>query len=230
VEDVVLVVCWSPKGGSGTSVVTIGLAIVESRSDTPHGKRASTVIVDLAGDIPAILGMDDPLIGLAEWITEPTAFDIRALLIDHGNCLRVLPRGRASLPESRSGAWSRFLLELTDLSNSGCTVIVDAGRGPIPRPMEAVADHQYLVTRPCYLALRRAQFVHHTSKAAIVVTEPDRALRPSDVAKVLGLPIAATLEISADIARRVDAGIISSRPPAELIRALTPVVTRWRDS
>lgn len=224
-----LVLCWSPKGGSGTSVVATGLAIVESRSATDRNNDARTVIVDLAGDVPAILGIEDPLVGIAEWISDPTSFDIRTLIVDRETELGVLPRGRATLPESRSGAWSRLAAELTNLSTSCCTIIVDAGRGPVPRELESVADHRYIVVRPCYLALRRARLIDHSSDAVIIVTEPDRALRQADVARVLGLPIAATLDISADIARRVDAGIITSRPSTELIRALTPVVSRWRD-
>jgi hypothetical protein len=121
------------------------------------------------------------------------------------------------------------VVELANLSNTGCTIIVDAGRGPIPRELESVADREYLVVRPCYLALRRARLIDHSSDGVIVVTEHDRALRPADVARVLGLPIAATLAITADIARRVDAGIIASRPPTELTRALSPVVSRWRE-
>jgi hypothetical protein len=225
----VLVVCWSPKGGSGTSVVATGLAIVDSRSNSAHSKDVRTVIVDFAGDVPAIFGIEDPLVGLAEWVGDPPAFDLRTLLIDLETGLRVLPRGRAALPESRSGAWSRLVVELANLSNTGCTIIVDAGRGPIPRELEPVADREYLVVRPCYLALRRARLIDHSSDAVIVVTEHDRALRPADVARVLGLPIAATLAITADIARRVDAGIIASRPPTELTRALSPVVSRWRE-
>lgn len=225
-----LVVCWSPKGGSGTSVVTTGLAIVASRSTTEHNNEARTVIVDLAGDIPAILGIEDPLIGISEWIADPTVFDIRTLIVDLETGLNVLPRGRASLPESRSGAWSRLAVELSTMSNSDSTIVVDAGRGPIPRELESIADHEYVVVRPCYLALRRAKLIDHSSDAVIIVTEPDRALKQADVARVLGLPIAATLDISADIARRVDAGIITSRPSTELTRALEPVVRRWRDT
>ena len=224
-----LVVCWSPKGGSGTSVIATGLAIVDSRSTTKPSNDARTVIIDLAGDVPAILGIEDPLVGLAEWISDPTAFDIRTLIVDQGTELGVLPRGRAALPESRSGAWSRVAVELANLSNSGSTIIVDAGRGPIPRELESAADHEYVIVRPCYLALRRARLIDHSSDAVIIVTEPDRALKQSDIARVLGLPVAATLDISADIARRVDAGIITSRPSTELTRALAPVVDRWRD-
>jgi hypothetical protein len=95
--------------------------------------------------------------------------------------------------------------------------------------LESIADHEYVVVRPCYLALRRARLIEHSSDAVIVVTEPDRALKQADIARVLGLPIAATLDVSADIARRVDAGIITSRPSTELTRALAPVVNRWRD-
>jgi hypothetical protein len=225
----VLVVCWSPKGGSGTSVVATGLAIVDSRSRSAHGTDSRTVIVDLGGDVPAILGLEEPLIGIAEWISDPSAFDIRTLIVENGTEPGVLPRGRAALPESRSGAWSRLAVELAHLSNSDLTIVVDAGRGPIPRELESVADHEYVVIRPCYLAVRRARLIDHSSDAVIVVTEPDRALGQADIARVLALPIAATLDVSADIARRIDAGIITSRPSPALTRAFAPLVDRWRN-
>lgn len=47
-----LVVCWLPKGGVGTSVVAAALALRAAADGT------ETLLVDLAGDQPAILGND----------------------------------------------------------------------------------------------------------------------------------------------------------------------------
>jgi len=43
--------CWAAKGGSGTTVVTTTLALESTRP---------ALLVDLAGDIPAVLGMAEP--------------------------------------------------------------------------------------------------------------------------------------------------------------------------
>jgi hypothetical protein len=58
-----LVCCWSPKGGSGTSVFAAACALVLAR-DSGRARLA-----DLHGDQPAILGLaDDPATGLREWL------------------------------------------------------------------------------------------------------------------------------------------------------------------
>jgi CO dehydrogenase nickel-insertion accessory protein CooC1 len=50
-----MIVCWSVKGGSGTTVVASTLALV-------HAAQSSrgALIVDLAGDVPAVLGLAEP--------------------------------------------------------------------------------------------------------------------------------------------------------------------------
>jgi MinD superfamily P-loop ATPase len=46
----VLIALWSPKGGSGTSVVAASLALVAA-------ERFEARLADLGGDQPAILGL-----------------------------------------------------------------------------------------------------------------------------------------------------------------------------
>ena len=59
--------CWSAKGGSGTTVVAAALALVLAR-------QQPTTLVDLAGDIPAALGLPQPSgPGVADWLASPTA-------------------------------------------------------------------------------------------------------------------------------------------------------------
>jgi hypothetical protein len=85
------------------------------------------------------------------------------------------------------------------------------------------ADHgtSLLVIRPCYLALRQALNCGLCERAfaAVVVTEPGRALRCDDVAAVTGLPVIATIPLRADIARAVDAGVLTDRLPEPLAAA-----------
>ncbi len=56
--------CWSLKGGSGTTVVAAGLALsIQRRIGRP------VLLVDLAGDLPAALGLPEPTgPGVAEWL------------------------------------------------------------------------------------------------------------------------------------------------------------------
>ncbi|MBA2624197.1 MAG: hypothetical protein H0U89_01090, partial [Acidimicrobiia bacterium] len=59
-----LIACWSVKGGSGTTVVAAALAVVLGR-EAPGG----SLLADLAGDVPAVLGMvDPPGPGLDDWL------------------------------------------------------------------------------------------------------------------------------------------------------------------
>lgn len=221
-----LMVCWSSKGGSGTSVTASALAIAAARCP----EATKTLIVDLDGDIPAILGLDEPAIGLAEWMTLPTAFTIDELLIESSTGLLVLPRGAGALPERRSPSWSVLARALNDRVECSWTVIVDGGSSPIPHELAAVVARHFLVVRPCYLALRRARQVDCTLDGVIVVEEPNRVLTAADIESVVGVPISATLSFAADIARRVDAGVIANRPPRDLIEALSPLVRSPSDS
>ena len=45
--------CWSAKGGSGTTVIAAALALVLSQ-------RGATTVVDLAGDLPAAWASPNP--------------------------------------------------------------------------------------------------------------------------------------------------------------------------
>nr|MBA3268215.1 hypothetical protein [Acidimicrobiia bacterium] len=49
-----LIACWSPKGGSGTTVVATALGLILA------GSEGSSLLVDLAGDVPATLGLPEP--------------------------------------------------------------------------------------------------------------------------------------------------------------------------
>ena len=57
-----LVACWSAKGGAGTTVIAASLALLWSR-------RCDALLVDLAGDAPAALGVPEPdSPGLVGWL------------------------------------------------------------------------------------------------------------------------------------------------------------------
>lgn len=86
-------------------------------------------------------------------------------------------------------------------------------------------DRLYLVMRPCYLAIRRALQLNHRPDGIILVEEPGRALGARDITEVIGAPVVATLPLSQDLARMIDAGILQSRF-ARHSRTLRPLVQR----
>lgn len=92
-------------------------------------------------------------------------------------------------------------------------VVVDLGLNPTV----TVTDSAYMVTRPCYMALRRGVGFHSFDYDGIVlVTEPGRALTASDVERALGAEVKATIGFDPAIARLVDAGLLAGRLPAHL--------------
>ena len=88
------------------------------------------------------------------------------------------------------------------------TVVIDAGTEVDP-PL-AACEH-YLVTRPCYLALRRAVQSARGAHGIVLVAEPERSLTRADVEDVLGLPVVATLPVQPATARLIDAGLLAAQ-------------------
>jgi hypothetical protein len=109
-------------------------------------------------------------------------------------------------------------LILGDHNEEGCDLVVHDG--PAPHGVSL------LVTRPCYLALRRALQEGATSNAAgvVTVTEPGRALDTDDIAAVLGLPVITAIPVRAEIARAVDAGVLAARLPEPLATTASQIL------
>ncbi|MEZ5217980.1 MAG: hypothetical protein R2715_15655 [Ilumatobacteraceae bacterium] len=208
-------ICWSAKGGVGTSVVAAALALIHGGQDP-----AGAWLVDLAGDQPAVLGAPPPDgLGIADWLTAESLPGRRALLDLARPCgadVSLLPLGSAELPDSRHPRWTALAQHLSDLAQP---VVVDAGHHPPPAAMIAEASASLLVTRPCYLALRRCVPVAASASGVVLVDEPGRALRAADVAASLGLPIVATVELDPSVARAIDAGLLVGRLPRQLSRS-----------
>ena len=104
-------------------------------------------------------------------------------------------------------------------------VVVDCGRAA-PGPGSSVAGSasvSLLVLRPCYLALRRALAAPVRPSGVVLVDEPGRALGRDDVEGVLGVPVTAVVALDPAVARAVDAGVLLSRLPRRLARALRNV-------
>ena len=244
-----LLALWSPKGGSGTSVVSAALALVAAG-------RSGARLADLGGDQPAILGLppDPPSWtaadggepadtssppassgGLSAWLaagpSAPTEWlDAMAVPVVPG--LSVLPRGRGAPEHASPEAGAALAVALRD----GGVTVLDAGPGAAhpggaARAVIEVADRALLVIRPCYLALRRAVGDPRLERSwgAILLEEPGRALDAGDVASVLGVPVVGRFPVRAEIARAVDAGVLRDRLPTPLAAPATGVLDRVRD-
>ena len=209
----------SPKGGTGTSVVAASLAIVSSSS-------SPTLLVDLAGDQAAILGMPEPPIGLSDWANGMTYREFDEIVsLCHDN-LHLAPTGSFDFEILNANAWGNLTQALTMKHSEGYNIIIDLGRADIPLVLRKIVDTCYLVTRPCYLALRRSVDLETAFSGVIVVNEPDRVLTSRDVESVLKLKCVAEIPYTSEISRRVDSGLLKSRLPDSLHRVLSPLVSR----
>ena len=208
----------SPKGGTGTSVVAASLAIVSSSS-------SPTLLVDLAGDQAAILGLPQPPIGLSDWANGMTYRDFDEIVsLCHDN-LYLAPTGTFDFETLNANAWDKLLRALSLKHSEGCNIIVDLGRADIPLALRKIVDTCYLVTRPCYLALRRAVDLETAFSGVIVVNEPDRVLTSRDVESVLKLKCVAEIPYTSEISRRVDSGLLKSRLPMALQSVLSQLIS-----
>ncbi|CAB4889287.1 unannotated protein [freshwater metagenome] len=206
---------WSVKGGSGVTLVSAVTAAIFAR------RSGRAVLVDLCGDQPAALGIAEPSSpGVRDWLasTDGSAQALERLFIQVEPGLWLLPCGTAQeWPEDRQAQLARVLLDL------GCDVVVDAGLITDLGRSLASAGRSLLVTRPCYLALRRATSARVQADGVVVVADTGRALSGADVAAVLGLSVVASIEVDPAIARAVDAGLLIRRTHKALERSLRGV-------
>jgi cellulose biosynthesis protein BcsQ len=223
----VLVTFWSPKGGSGTSVVAAACAIVLAGDG---GAR----LVDLDGDQPAVLGLPPSGStrpapgGVRDWLAvgpEAPADALARLAVEAAPGFVLLPRGGAAPTASgESGAALGVVLR-----DTGVTV-ADCGRAddPASRALVEVSDFSVIVIRPCYLALRRAatEELVRAASGVVLVEEAGRALGAREVADVLGVPVLASVPVRASIARVVDAGVLVARLPDALARPMRTLLER----
>jgi hypothetical protein len=225
-SSVSLLVFWSPKGGTGTSVTAAAVAIQAATFGPVR-------LVDLSGDQPAVLGLGaDPDTGVADWLAlgpiAPTDA-LERLAVPIVDRLVLVPRGSGGgelAPRAEAEAGAALGVALRD----GPLTIVDAGvpHAPAARGVVEVADASFVVLRECYLALRRAAASPLTARAygLVVHEEPGRALGVSDVASVLGRPVVARVAMRSAVARAVDAGVLPTRLPDALAK---PAASLLRD-
>lgn len=210
-----LIACWSSKGGVGTTVVAASLALL-------HAQRGpgAVVLADLAGDAPAALGLAEPAPpGLADWLQAGTDVPPDAL----GRLERpvapglvLLPRGDGALHPERADVLAALLTADPRL------VVADCGADPtgVAATLAAGATRSVLVTRACFLALRRATAAPLRPSEVVLLTEPGRSLSRTDVEDCVGAPVVAEVAIDPAVARAVDAGLLATRLPRSLAREL----------
>jgi hypothetical protein len=221
----VLLSFWSPKGGSGTSVVTAACALVLTRS-TATLRAPGARLVDLAGDQPAIFGLNaDPDTGVADWLAigpEAPTEALDRLAVEVAPDLALLPRGqspRTLAPVAAAEAGAALGVALRD---GPVPTLLDLGSASTPatRALLEVSDIAIVVVRSCYLALRRTVRAPglERSHGIVLVEETGRSLQARAVGDVLDRPVLARVPIRIAVARAVDAGVLPMRMPEVLAR------------
>ncbi|HEY7137980.1 MAG TPA: hypothetical protein VIB48_23185 [Acidimicrobiia bacterium] len=230
-----LLALWSPKGGSGTSVLAAACALTLARASrtSPVGSgELAARLVDLDGDLPAIFGLGtEPDTGVADWLAagpDAPGEALERLTIDVATGVTLLPLGSAPgvlAPPAAAEAGAALAVALRD---GPVPTIVDLGRADTPatRAVLEVADVSLVVLRPCYLALRRAVRAPAVARAvgAVLVEERERALVQRDVVEVLDVAFVARMPWQRPIARAVDAGILARHLPESLARAALQIL------
>ena len=206
-----LTVCWSAKGGSGTTVVAAALAL---------GSPTDSLLIDLDGELPAALGVPEPSgQGLSDWFASDAAeHSILDLAGTVATTTRLVPKGPAAIPRE-SARWPALRKFLTA---APFEVIVDAGCGAPPPDLLAEHTRGLLVTRPCYLSLLRASRLPRPD-GVVLVAEPGRSLTSADVSRAIGAPVVAEVTVDPAVARAVDAGLLAARLPKAMVKSLQTV-------
>jgi MinD-like ATPase involved in chromosome partitioning or flagellar assembly len=208
-----LIACWSAKGGAGTTVVAATLGLVLAQ-ESEVGAR----VVDLAGDLPAVLGVpvpDGP--GLAGWLAAGADVPVDALTrLEHPVAprLALLAQGAPPLADERGDVLAGLLAADPRVS------VADCGTAPAGAALALAqrAERSLLVTRPCFVSLRRAMAAPARPSGIVLVTELGRSLTRYDVEECLGVPVVAEIDVDPAVARAVDAGLLAGRLPRGLAR------------
>ena len=194
-------VCASPKGGQGCTTIAAALAVLAARSSQP------TLLLDTRGDAAAILGVSDPA-------PASTVADAIANAVEPCDRLRVVSVTGDQIDADAISA-------ISELVAAGHRVIVDTGNDhDVLHRFDPLSPHRLLVTRPCYLALRRAIGVPFVPDHVVLISEHQRCLTERDVSLALALPVT-SVPYDPAIARAIDAGLLAARLPRCLANAIT---------
>ncbi|MFT4659177.1 MAG: hypothetical protein ACJAXA_002314 [Candidatus Aldehydirespiratoraceae bacterium] len=220
-----ITLCHAAKGGSGTTVVACTRAV---------GSPGPSLLVDFEGDAPAMLGLPEPdRPGVVDWLASnaPIAH-LDDLLIDVTPSTFLLPaRMIATSPGApndltdQSDRWDDLIDWLNEwCHDTGGSIVVDGGTSPLPPSFVEQCTNRWLVTRACYLSLRRAGRLRVPPTGVVLVEEPGRALSHHDVENSARAPIVATIAWDNRVARAIDCGLLlSGRLSRTVNRSLSKV-------
>ena len=209
---------YATKGGQGVTTTTAALALLTAQT----GHR--TLLVDTGHDLAAALGLPDNTdrAGLAEYVEPASRITLSDITTPVAGNLDIISRGTAPIVFSTHtygllvgglGHYDHVIIDTTDNAHAWTLHV----------------DHRVLVTRPCYLALRRSTITPRPTHI-VLINEPGRALDAKDIEAVTGVPVTATIPYGPDIARTIDAGLLTTRLPRTLTRALRPLVAAINDT
>jgi hypothetical protein len=213
---VLVIVCWSMRGGAGVTVVAAVAALVAAKTGA-----GSVVLVDLDGDLPTVLGVPEPDgPGLGEWSRAPSDVPIDALArleVPVTPGLALLPRGEAGLAPERAD----LLVAL--LAADPRLVVVDAGRvraEPARAAVIKAASRSLLVTAACPPAMRRLHGVDPAPSGVVIVHRHACTAAWQEVAAAAGSPVVASLDHDPTLARLADLGLARQPLPRRVARAV----------
>lgn len=193
-------VCASAKGGQGCTTIAAVLAVLAAQSNQP------TLLLDTRGDAAPTLGVSDPA-------PAGTFADAIANAVEPCRHLRVATIAGDQIDSDATS-------ELERLTAAGHRVIVDTGTDhDVLHRFDPLRPQRLLVTRPCYLALRRAIGVPFVPDHVVLISEHQRCLTERDVSLALALPVT-SVPYDPAIARAIDAGLLATRLPRCLANAI----------
>jgi len=177
---------WSAKGGQGTTVTAVAVAVRSARAQV-------TYLIGHDADPYLVLGMGVPC---------APEHDVARFGVNELRLSTV-----ADLNSEAMAGWAQ------QAEAEGATLIVDGGRTAPPRhwPGDSV-----LVTRNDYVAMAHYVKGHHRADYAVLVLESGRSLTERDVKGTLAVPVEVIVRHTAAITRTIDAGTFGDRLPATI--------------
>lgn len=207
-----MLVCWSVKGGVGTSTVAAGVALA-------LGANGRCLLVDLGGDQTHLFGVDPgPVPGVTEWMAaapDLAADALGRLELPLAGGVALLPRGSTALTDDGCRALAAAIADRAE------PVVVDAGG--LGAAVLPAADRTLLVTRACPVALAAVAAEPAVPSGVVVVRPRGRSTSCAAIGEAAGAPVVAELDLDPAVGRAVDAGLALRPLPRGYLRALGAV-------
>ena len=197
-----LTVCWSAKGGSGTTVVAAALAL---------GSAIDSLLIDLDGELPAALGVPEPSgQGLSDWFASdaPERVGPRPRRRRSADARRLVARGPSAIPRE-SPRWPalRVVPRHHAARRRRRRRLRRAARRRCSTSGSAACSSPGRATSRCRApAGCRGPTASCSSPSR---AQPDRRR----CRRAVGAPVVARIAVDPAIARAVDAGLLAARLP-----------------